>query len=187
MNYNWKLNDFVFAGIVGAIVFAIAFLLGSGIILATGIPATGGIANILAVAIFMTIAKHIRPIFGFATLALLITFALAIPTIIGGTPGIYKIVVGVLIGLTFDVFVLLMKNSYKAYLLGGAIGAMVSIVSIYFAMVLLDLPGVDKLQPLLMYLVPLQGINGMLGAWIGNKIYYNKLKEIPAIKKFINK
>ena len=80
-----------------------------------------------------------------------------------------------------------MKNSYKAYLLGGAIGAMVSIVSIYFAMVLLDLPGVDKLQPLLMYLVPLQGINGMLGAWIGNKIYYNKLKEIPAIKKFINK
>ena len=186
MNNNWQLKDFVFAGIVGAIVFAIAFLLGSGIILATGIPATGGIANILAVAIFMTIAKHIRPIFGFATLALLITFALAIPTIIGGTPGVYKIIVGILIGLTFDVFVLLMKNSNKAYLLGGAIGAMVSIVSIYIAMVVLGLPGADKLQPLLIFLVPLQGINGMLGAWIGNKIFHNKLKDIPAIKRFIH-
>ncbi len=185
MRHKWELNDFVFAGITGALIFAFAFLLGSGIILATGIPATGGIANILVAVFFMTIAKHIKPKFGFATLSLAITFALAIPTIIGGTPGIYKIVVGILIGLTIDLTILLLKNSNVSYLIGCSLGAMISIISIFFAMTIMDFPGVDKLQPLMKYLVPLQGLNGLIGAFLGNKVFHSRLKSLPAIKKMM--
>lgn len=182
---SWELNDFVFAGITGALIFAFAFLLGSGIILATGIPATGGIANIFVAVILMTIAKHIKPKFGFATLALAITFTIAIPTIIGGTPGAYKIIVGILIGITIDSFVLIFKNSNVSYLIGCTLGAMVSIVSIFIAMKVMDLPGVDKLQPLMIYLVPIQGVNGLLGAFLGNYLFNSKLKNLPAIKRIL--
>lgn len=186
MKTTWKINDFVFAGIVGALIFAVAFLLGAGIILASGIPATGGIVNILVAVLLMTIAKHIKPKFGFATLSLTIMFAIAIPTIIGGTPGAYKIIVGFLIGLTFDLVVYLLKNSSKSYLLAGALGSMVSIISIFFAMQILELPGVDKLKPLLKFLIPLQAVNGLLGAFIGNKIFNNRLKDLPAVKRMMS-
>lgn len=182
---SWELKDFVFAGITGALIFAFAFLLGSGIILATGIPATGGIANILVAVLLMTIAKHIKPKFGFATLALAITFTIAIPTIIGGTPGAYKIIVGILIGVTIDSAVLIFKNTNISYLIGCSLGAMVSIVSIFIAMKIMVLPGVDKLQPLMLYLTPIQGVNGLIGAFLGNYIFNSKLKNLPAIKKIL--
>lgn len=185
MRQKWELNDFVFAGITGALIFAFAFLLGSGIILATGIPATGGVANILVAVFFMTIAKHIKPKFGFATLSLAITFALAIPTIIGGPPGVYKIVVGILIGLTIDMTIFLFRNTNISYLIGCSLGAMVSIISIYFAMIIMDFPGIDKLEPLMKYLVPLQGVNGIIGAFLGNKVFNSRLKSLPAIKKIM--
>ena len=186
MNNSWKINDFAFAGITGALIFATAFLLGAGIILATGIPATGGIVNILVAVLVMTIAKHIKPKFGFATLSLTIMFAIAIPTIIGGTPGVYKILIGFLLGLTFDLVVYLLKNTNKSYLLAGALGSVVSIVSIFFAMKFLELPGVDKLQPLLKFLIPLQALNGLVGAFLGNKIFNNRLKDLPAVKRMMS-
>lgn len=180
-----KLNDFIFAGICGALVFAVAFLLGSGIILATGIPATGGIVNILVAVLLMCIAKHIKPTFGFVTLAMTVTFSIAIPTIIGGPPGVHKILVGILIGLTFDVFVYIFKNSDKGYLIAGALASVVSIVSIFFAMKLIGLPGIEKLQPILLYLIIVQALNGLLGAFLGNKIFNSRLKNLPAIKRLM--
>jgi ABC-type thiamin/hydroxymethylpyrimidine transport system permease subunit len=185
MNNKWALSDFVFAGITGALIFAVAFLLGAGIILASGIPATGGIVNILVAVLLMAIAKHIKPKFGFAMLSLTITFAIAIPTIIGGTPGVYKIFVGFIIGLIFDLSIYLFRNSNKSYLLAGCLGAMTSIVSIFFAMKILGLPGIDQLTPLMKYLVPLQGVNGLLGAFLGNLIFNKRLKKLPAIKRIM--
>lgn len=185
MKQSWELNDFVFAAITGALIFAFAFLLGSGIILVTGVPATGGIANILVAVFFMTIAKHIKPKFGFATLALAITFTIAIPTIIGGTPGVYKIIVGILIGLTIDFTVLILRGSNISYLIGCSFGAMVSIVSIFLAMKVMNFPGIEKLQPLMKYLIPFQGLNGLLGAFLGNKVFNSRLKDLSVIKKFM--
>lgn len=185
MDKKWALNDFVFAGITGALIFAVAFLLGSGIILATGIPATGGIVNILVAVLLMVIAKHIKPKFGFATLALAITFAIAIPTIIGGTPGIYKILVGVAIGIVFDLAVYLFRNTNFSYLIAGSLGAVVSIVTIFVLMKIMDLPGIAKLTPLMKYLVPVQAVNGLVGAYLGNLIFNIRLKSIPAIKRMM--
>jgi hypothetical protein len=185
MNNKWTINDFVFAGITGALIFAVAFLLGAGIILATGVPATGGIVNILVAVLLMVIAKHIKPKFGFATLALTITFAIAIPTIIGGTPGIYKIAVGLAIGIIFDLVISFFRNANFSYLIAGSLGAVVSIGTIFIAMQLMDLPGIDKLAPLMKYLIPIQAINGLVGALLGNLIFNKRLKTLPAIQRMM--
>lgn len=186
MKNNWQLRDFVFAGITGALVFATAFLLGSGIILATGIPATGGLVNIFAAVLLMTIAVRIVPKFGFATLAMAITFSIAIPTIVGGPPGAYKPIIGLLLGLTFDSIVTILKRTNSSHIIGGALASAMSITAIFFAMQILELPGVDKLQPLLKILIPIQALNGALGAWVGNTIFKKRLQNLPAVKRLIN-
>ncbi len=186
MNNNWQLKNFVFAGIAGALIFAIAFLLGSGIILATGIPATGGILNIFAAVLLMTIAVRIVPKFGFATLALAITFSIAIPTIVGGPAGAYKPIIGFLLGLTFDTIVTVMKRTTASHILGGALASAMSLTAIFFAMQILELPGVEKLQPLLTFLIPVQALNGALGAWAGNSIFRKRLQNVPAVKRLMN-
>lgn len=182
----WQLKHFVLSGIFAALTFSVAFILGTGVILATGIPATGGIVNIFASVLVMMIGIKIVPKFGFATLTMGIMFAIAIPTVIGGSLGIYKVLNGVLIGLTFDLVVYLGKRNTFSYILGGALGSIVSILTLYFALVILELPGVDKLSPLLKYLVPLQGINGALGAWVGITIFNKRLKKLSAIQRLID-
>ncbi len=182
----WQTKHFVLSGIFASLTFAVAFLLGTGIILATGIPAVGGIANIFASVLVIMIGIKIVPKFGFATITMGIMFAIAIPTVIGGSLGIFKVINGILIGLTFDIIVTLGKRTFLSHLLGGAIGSMVSILSLYFALDLLDLPGIDKLQPLLKYLVPFQAINGALGAWAGIAIFNKRLRHISAIKRLMD-
>ncbi len=186
MKEYWQLRDFIFAGIAGALIFAIVFLLGSGIILATGIPATGGIVNIFAAVLLMSIAVRIVPKYGFATLTMAITFSIAIPTIIGGPPGAYKPIIGILLGLTFDSIVLIMKRTTTSHIIGGALASAMSLTVIFFTMQILGLPGVDKLQPLLKFLIPFQALNGALGAWAGNTIFKKRLQNLPAVKRLMN-
>ncbi len=183
---NWQIKHFIISGIFAALTFAVAFLLGTGIILATGIPATGGILNIFAAVFVVIIGLKIVPKFGFATLTLAIMFAIAIPTLIGGPPGLYKVINGVIIGLAMDIILFLGPKNKISYFLAGSIGAMISILSLYFALVLLNLPGVEKLTPLLKYLVPLQAITGFLGVWAGLSIFNKRLKNISAIQRLMN-
>lgn len=186
MHNEWTLRDFIFSGIAGALVFAVVFLLGSGIILATGIPATGGIVNIFAAVLLMTIAVRIIPKFGFATLTMAIVFSIAIPTIVGGPPGAYKPIIGFLLGLSFDVIVTFFRRSTLSHILGGAFSSALSITAIFFAMLILELPGVEQLQPLLKFLIPIQALNGALGAWAGNTIFKKRLENLPAVKRLLS-
>jgi hypothetical protein len=182
----WQLKHFVISGIFASITFAVAFLLGSGVILATGIPATGGIVNIFVAVLIMMIGIKIVPKFGFATLTMAIMFAIAIPTVIGGSIGIYKVINGLLIGLTFDSVVYLGKRTNLSHIIGGALGSMVSIISLYYALVALGLPGVEKLSPLLKYLIPLQGFNGAMGSWVGILIFNKRLKKLTAVQRLMD-
>ncbi len=181
----WKTKHFILAGILAAATFAAAFGLGAGIIMATGIPATGGIASIFAATLLIIIGMKIAPRFGFATLTVGLVFTLAIPTIIGGPPGIHKIVNGLLIGLVMDIVALLGRRTRVAYILAGSLGAMTSILSVYAALVLLRLPGVDRLRPLLPVLTILQGVMGALAGWVGIFLFEQRLKKLEAVRRIM--
>jgi hypothetical protein len=183
---NWQIKHYIVSGIFAALTFAVAFLLGTGIILATGIPATGGILNIFAAVFVVTIGLKIVPKFGFATLTLAIMFTIAIPTVIGGPPGLYKVIDGIIIGLFMDTILIIGYRKKYSYFLAGSIGAIISILTLYFALIILELPGVEKLTPLLKYLVPLQAITGFLGTWAGISIFKKRLKNISAIQRLMN-
>lgn len=185
-NTKWQIKHYILSGIFAALTFAIAFALGAGIIMATGIPATGGFVNIFAAVFVVMIGLKIVPKFGFGILTMSIMFAIAIPTVIGGPPGIYKILIGFLIGFTFDLVLLLGRKANLSYILAGSLGAVVSILSVYFSLIILQLPGIEQLRPLLKYLVPLQAITGALGAWISIAVFNKRLSKLSAIQRLMN-
>jgi hypothetical protein len=182
---KWQLKHFIISGIFAAVAFAVAFTLGLGIIVATGIPATGGIANIIATTLVLIIGVKIVPRFGFSTLTLGLMFTMAIPTVTGGPPGVYKIINGILIGLTADIVLALGKRNNLSHILGGSMAAVVSILSIYAAMVILQLPAANLLRPLLPVLTIVQAVMGALGAWAGLTIFNKRLKNIRFIQQFM--
>lgn len=185
-NSSWSVRDFVLAGVIGALTFAVAFILGAGIISATGIPATGGIANIFAAVFVVTVGMKIVERRWFATLAITIVFGLAIPTIIGGPPGAHKIVNGLVIGLSYDITLIILGYSRIGYVIAGSSASVVSILSIYVALVVFGLPGAAQLRPLLLPLAGLQAITGALGAWAAVAVFDRRLSKIDAVKRLSN-
>lgn len=183
MNFHWETRHFVLAGVTAAMTFAAAFALGAGVIVATGIPATGGLANIFVAVLLATVGAQIARVDGFGTLVVGLVFTFAVPTIVGGPPGPQKIINGVLIGLSFDLIIALAGKRVWAYVLAGAVAAMVSIVSIYFTLVLLHLPGIDRLRSLLLPLTLAQGVLGSLGAYVATLIYRKRLRRLVAVQR----
>lgn len=182
---KWESKDFVISGILAALTFALAFALGAGIILATGIPATGGIANIFVSVLVLIIGVQLVPKFGFSVLTIGLVFTFAIPTIIGGPPGVYKIANGVLIGLVADTILALGRRKRWVHILAGSLGAVTSILSVYVALVLLKLPGATKLAPLLIPLTLMQAVLGGAAAWVGLQIFERRLSKLTAVQRLI--
>jgi hypothetical protein len=182
---KWELKDFILSGILAAVTFAVAFALGAGIILATGIPATGGIANIFVAVLIVMIGLQIVPKFGFATLTVGLVFTFAIPTVIGGPPGVHKVLIGILIGLVTDVVLTLGKRARWSYIVGGSLGAVTSILSIYVALIALKLPGASKLAPLLIPLAVMQAVLGALAAWVALQIFQRRLSKLTSVQRLM--
>lgn len=182
---KWEVKDFVLSGILAALTFALAFALGAGIILATGIPATGGIANIFVSVLVLIIGVQLVPKFGFGTLTIALVFTFAIPTIIGGPPGVYKILNGILIGLVADIILVLGHRKRWAHIVAGALGAVTSILSVYAALLILKLPGASKLAPLLLPLTLMQAVLGAAAAWVGLQIFERRLSKLTSVQRLM--
>jgi hypothetical protein len=167
----------------GAVLFFLVFTLGAGIITATGIPMSGGIANMVVAVLVLTIGKNIVPKFGSASLILTVAAIIAVPTITWGPPGIYKVPMQFLLGLTYDLaFYLLGQNKWRDILAGGAVGG-IAAPNMYLFLAVLGLPGADKLAPLLAVFSGLYLVLGIFGGHVGKWIYETKLKNRAFIKQ----
>jgi len=181
---EWRPRDYLFSGILAATIFAVAFLLGAGIIAATGIPATGGLGNIFAAVFLVVLACEIAPRKFLSTLTLAVMFALAIPTTIGGPLGPLKILSGIVIGLTFDVIILLGRRSRTSMVIGASLAAVVSLLSVYVGLIVLGLPGIERLRPLLAPLAGVQAILGGSAAFLALRLYERRFSKWPAVQRF---
>lgn len=181
---KWRTRDAIFAGVVGTAAFAAAFLLGTGIILVTGIPATGGMANIFPVVFLAVLGFRIspRPLFG--TVVLTIVFLLAIPTLIGGPLGPLKLINGVVIGLVWDAIVTLGRRRNGAIILASTIAAVVSLFAVYVGLVVLKLPAVAKLAPLLGPLAAVQAVLGAAASYLAIKTYEKRVAKWSSVERF---
>ncbi|MCK4223712.1 MAG: hypothetical protein KAX39_00940 [candidate division Zixibacteria bacterium] len=76
----FNMKQYMYLGVMGALSFVLAFVLGNAVNAATGIPLTGGIVNGIIVGIMLTLGVKGVDKFGAATTLWLIFAILAIPT-----------------------------------------------------------------------------------------------------------
>lgn len=177
-----SVKDLVVCGAFGALILVVGFILGSALLIATGIPATGTLANMLVAVLIAVIGLKIVDKFGAAIVMLTIEGTLSVPTLINGPPGIHKILMLFIVGLIADIILLLTKRSNRGYIFLGFITGIEIVVFIYLSLLLLGLPGEEKLRAIVLPLSLVSGLMSGIGAYIGVKVYDTKLKHLSVVQ-----
>lgn len=175
-------KDLVVCGVFGALILVVGFILGSALLIATGIPATGTLANMLVAVLIAVIGLKIVDKSGAAIVMLTVEGILSVPTLINGPPGVHKILILFVVGLTAEIVLLLTKRTNKGYIFLGLAAGIEIVVFIYLSLVFLGLPGEEKLRAILIPLSLISGLMSGLGAYLGVKIYDKKLQHLGVVQ-----
>jgi len=163
--------------------FAASFLAGAGITAAFG-PGMSGVATIIVTTIVIVVGANIAGTRPYFTIAVTIFTLLAIPTSMFGPPGPYKVVVGLITGIAYDLAWELTGRRRFSLPIAAAVSTAVSIFCIYKLMVIAfpTHPRLPDLQRLLPYLIPAYAVLGFIGGWIGNKVYTRSISRISVLR-----
>ncbi len=182
---QFSTKQIIFLTIMGALLFVMDFLV-SGISIITGVPGTGGLVNTIFFVALATIGGIIVRRFGSYTLMAFIYGVLAIPNSTFGPPGAYKILIAVFLGIVADVIIFAFRYRNIGYYFSLTIANMLSIPVGLFTYKYLDLPGADELAKALWILIIIYGIESIIGAWIGIKLYDKKISKMNVVKQIIS-
>lgn len=184
---TWNKRLLYVACVFAAATFAASFVLGSGITLAFG-PGTSGVATIIITTTLIVIGANIVDRRYYFTLTVTLFTVLAIPTTMFGPPGVHKILIGLVTGITYDFVWALCDRMSRlkrvALPLAAALSTAVSITLIYGLMLLVfpEHKGLGTLQKYLPYFILVYGVLGFLGALLGNWIYSTSISKLSALR-----
>lgn len=180
--------------IFGGVSFIIAFSLGSILTASTGIPLIGGLVNGILTGMVLTIGLLSRKSKLNAT-TMWLTFSLfATVTTTLGPPGAYKILIGLVAGLIWDVFYNLFYN--KKETIGLYIGGILGSASIMVLMILFLKWGagienasvyLEKYSKSFWTIILMNIVITAIGIYIGSSLYNNRLKNLSAFKNIDNR
>jgi len=162
--------------------FSLAIILGRAVVKATGIPLTGGIINGIIVGIILTLGVKYVDKFGSATILWLLFASLSIPTDTLGPSGIYKLLVGFLAGISWDIFISVFRRKNIGYIVGGGFGSAIIVVSVFLAGVILNLPNTENLIESIVPLLIFNSALGSLSVYFGVLIHDKYLANFKFIK-----
>lgn len=185
--FGWNRQLLHVAVFFAAATFAASFVMGSGLTLAFG-PGTSGIATIIVTTVLIVIGANIVEKRLYFTLTVTLFTVLAIPTSMFGPPGIHKIMIGLLTGLTYDLLwaaFIRVKPLRRVALPLAAAGATAVSILLIFALMRVAFPdhkGLETLGKYLHYFIVVYAILGFLGASLGNWIYNARLSKLSALQ-----
>ena len=178
---KWKLKHYFICGVFSAATFAISFLLGGAITASLG-PGTSGIVTIVITTILVIICARIVELPGAMILVVTLYTLFAIPTTMFGPPGLPKVIIGFLTGLIYDFVITIGKRKKWSYPIAAFFATAISIILIFYLLVILDHPRADYLRNILYYAIPLYVVLGFIGAIFGNWLYDKNLLKLDIIK-----
>lgn len=178
---------FVFTSVgFGIASFAIAFALGSALTMTTGIPLAGGLLNGVLTAMVLTIGLRATRFFGSATLMWLVFSLCAVPTTTLGPPGAYKIVIGLIAGLLWDVIYSGFGRARWALYVGALVGSASIMVTLVVALSYgfgSDASGsLQRYKEAFLVLLAVNLIVTSAGVYLGDIAYQKRLSELPAFR-----
>lgn len=173
---RFSTQDLALIAILAAALVVSTFLLGQGIVIATGVPFAGGIISAL---LWMGVAAFVVravPKPGAVLLLNVLGSVLAAPTPNAGPPGIYK-VVGFFIAGLFVEAMLLLSRRRAAVISSLAVSAGIGIGVNLYLIVQLGLPGAEKLVEVLGVVLGVNVAAAAIGAAAG-WIVYNRVDNV---------
>lgn len=181
MNKNKKL--WVISGAFGGLLFAINFSLGALFTYATGTPGASGIVTGFTTGFVFFILMRMTKSFGAIGIAFTLYCLLATPTVLMGPPGPYKILIGLLCGLSFDAIIYILKFNKISFYLGFLTYVAVLSLGIYIAYTFLNLPDFDKFKKVMFIFLGIFTFEGWISGWLANKLFNNRLIKLSVVKK----
>ncbi len=179
-----KLNirELTFIGFMGLLMFLLSFLLGNTLTLLIPIPGISGLTNLIIHGIIIAILLLVIRKFWVATILWCIYGLLSIPTnLMAGLPGLYKLMVAIIVGIIIDTVVYVFKYKTKGIYFSMIAMAIVESLILLWLYVKLSVPGTDFFINYWPIVIVLFAILMCLGSFIGIKIFY-KLKNKRVIK-----
>ncbi len=170
------------AGLFGALAFALAYVIGMALTLATGIPIASAAVNGIIVSFVMVLGAKIIDRHGAFTLMTLVYSVLAVPTVLLGPPGPQKIVIGLGMGIVFDLIVFATKKQSWGYVVGSVLFIATGVLLVLYSMILLGMPGVERLKQALIVIIVISSLPASIGAFLGIRVFHNKFKHLSFVR-----
>jgi hypothetical protein len=177
----------VFASVGFAVAaFIVAVSLGTAITATTGIPLAGGLLNGVLTAMVLTIGLLATRFAGAATVMWVVFALLASFTTTLGPPGIYKVVIGAIAGILWDLIYQVSGRRKWGLYVGAVVGALSIMLTLIAALRLgFGANAAEALQKYTSALGILLGINlvvTVIGVFLGERVYQARLRELPAFQ-----
>jgi hypothetical protein len=183
---RFKTKELIFIALVAAFMFLVDLLIVAPINTITGVHGMGFLIDVLLINALVTIAALILKRFFSVTIIYTLFGLLVIPTAIMGPPTPYKVILGLIIGLVADLIVCIFRYKRIGFLLGVAIANAISYPVGYFLALLLGIPGTEELGRVVWFLTIAVLLLGILGDWIGIKLYEKKLGKTKIVRQISN-
>lgn len=182
MNKNYKSKfingrDIFILTIMAFISFIIESTIGLFLLPFVPIPLVGGLASSVIDAIIIFTAIYSVPRRGAAVYFAILLLSMSIITPSFGPPGIYKIFIGLALGLICEI-ILLLKKSDIIYILAVGVAFGASIPVTYFAWKYANVSAINALKPYLFVFTIVYAILGAIGALIGLRLFKKDYQNI---------
>jgi len=150
-------------------------------------PLTGGLVSAIPDAIIVFLGIYLVPRLGSPTLFATLLLFLSSVTTSFGPPGLYKVAIGIGLGVTLDLWLLIFGRKKFSYILAVAFGFALSIWATYLAWGLFNVNQgkqlQDALRPHLWFLTVIYFLLGLVGASIGAWFFEKRLRRFSAIQE----
>ena len=179
-----KTKELTVVGLMGALMFSLSLLVGTALNAVTGNPLASGLVTSFIQAIVIIITNMMVKKFWVNTSIWGIYGILAIPTtLLGGLPGILKVILALSIGFLYDVVVRLDKYKVRSFFLGFVVISVMLpplFVAFYY---LAGLP-VENMIKFLPVLLVVYLSESLIGAYLGLKLFY-RIRDKKVIRQFM--
>ncbi len=180
-------RSLVIAAGFGAAVFATNFVIGQAILLSTGIPLIGGFASVVPLIFVAVVGAKLVPRFGVFTVMWAIATFLSFPTTSFGPPGLYKIVVGFVLGIVSDVVVAGLRHSRIGYIVACAIAESLGLLLLFWAMLLLGMEIPPKLPKMIPFVSISYAVLAAIGAYLGLVFFERRISKLGQVRSLLNR
>lgn len=173
------------AGVVGtlaAVLFSCNIF--ANMVLTPIAPALAGVVAGFTVLFALSLAYLITNRWGVVTATFTLYCTAAVPTLIIGPPGVYKIILGLAAGFATDTVMRLGPRKYFINLILAPFAfAGVFIVTFLYLFSTFDIPGYDQFLKVVPFVAAIFVVEGIISCLFAGHLYERRLKMIPWIAR----